>query len=182
VIKNIFTAEKISSLIAVFGLANIPLIKFSVIWWNTLHQPASIKFLEESTIHESMLAPLMFMFIAFAFFSLMVFLIRFKVESFKLKILPNKKIRIGGMVKKDSINEENKKYNFIITDFNKEISVTYSGILPNLFVEGQGAVVEGNLISRKTFVGTKILAKHDENYMPKEVADSLKKIGNFKRK
>ncbi len=96
--------------------------------------------------------------------------------------LPNKKIRIGGMVKKDSINEENKKYNFIITDFNKEISVTYSGILPNLFVEGQGAVVEGNLISRKTFVGTKILAKHDENYMPKEVADSLKKIGNFKRK
>ena len=96
--------------------------------------------------------------------------------------LPNKKIRIGGMVKKDSINEENKKYNFIITDFNKEISVTYSGILPNLFVEGQGAVVEGNLISRKTFVGTKILAKHDENYMPKEVADSLKIIGNFKRK
>ena len=96
--------------------------------------------------------------------------------------LPNKKIRIGGMVKKDSISEENKKYNFIITDFNKEISVTYSGILPNLFVEGQGAVVEGNLISRKTFVGTKILAKHDENYMPKEVADSLKKIGNFKRK
>ena len=95
--------------------------------------------------------------------------------------LPNKKIRIGGMVKKDSINEENKKYNFIITDFNKEISVTYSGILPNLFVEGQGAVVEGNLISRKTFVGTKILAKHDENYMPKEVADSLKKIGNFKK-
>ena len=62
----------------------------------------------------------------------------------------NKQIRIGGMVKKDSINEENKKYNFIITDFNKEISVTYSGILPNLFVEGQGAVVEGNLISRKT--------------------------------
>ena len=95
--------------------------------------------------------------------------------------LPNKKIRIGGMVKKDSISEENKKYNFIITDFNKEISVTYSGILPNLFVEGQGAVVEGNLISRKTFVGTKILAKHDENYMPKEVADSLKKIGNFKK-
>lgn len=90
VIKNIFTAEKISSLIAVFGLANIPLIKFSVIWWNTLHQPASIKFLEESTIHESMLAPLMFMFIAFAFFSLMVFLIRFKVESFKLKILREK--------------------------------------------------------------------------------------------
>ena len=87
--------------------------------------------------------------------------------------LPNKKIRIGGMVKKDSINEENKKYNFIITDFNKEISVTYSGILPNLFVEGQGAVVEGNLISRKTFVGTKILAKHDENYMPPEVKAAL---------
>ena len=99
-----------------------------------------------------------------------------------LSEINEKKIRIGGMVKKDSINEENKKYNFIITDFNKEISVTYSGILPNLFVEGQGAVVEGNLISRKTFVGTKILAKHDENYMPKEVADSLKKIGNFKRK
>ena len=99
-----------------------------------------------------------------------------------LSEIGKKKIRIGGMVKKDSINEENKKYNFIITDFNKEISVTYSGILPNLFVEGQGAVVEGNLISRKTFVGTKILAKHDENYMPKEVADSLKKIGNFKRK
>ena len=90
-IKNIFTAEKISSLISIFGLANIPLIKYSVIWWNTLHQPASIKFLEKSTIHESMLTPLILMFFAFACFSLMVFLIRFKVESFKLKVLREKK-------------------------------------------------------------------------------------------
>ena len=63
----------------------------------------------------------------------------------------------------------------------KKISVVYSGILPNLFVEGQGAVVEGKLVSRKYFVGTKILAKHDENYMPKEVADSLEQINNFKK-
>ena len=91
----------------------------------------------------------------------------------------NKKYRVGGMVKLNSVSMNTNQVSFIITDFNKEISVTYSGILPNLFVEGQGAVVEGNLISRKTFVGTKILAKHDENYMPKEVADSLKKIGNF---
>ncbi len=102
-------------------------------------------------------------------------------EILKLTKLPEKKIRIGGMVKKNSINEKGDKYEFVLTDFNQEISVTYSGILPNLFVEGQGAVVEGKLVSRKYFIGTKILAKHDENYMPKEVADSLKKINNTKK-
>ncbi len=102
-------------------------------------------------------------------------------EISKLTKLPDKKIRLGGMVKKNSITENRDKYEFIITDFNQEISVVYSGILPNLFVEGQGAVVEGKLVSRKYFVGTKILAKHDENYMPKEVADSLEQINSFKK-
>lgn len=102
-------------------------------------------------------------------------------EILKLTEIPNKKIRIGGMVKKNSISENRDKYEFVLTDFNQEISVIYSGILPNLFVEGQGAVVEGKLVSRKYFIGTKILAKHDENYMPKEVADSLEKINNTKK-
>ena len=91
------------------------------------------------------------------------------------EIILSSNIRIGGMVKKNSINEKGDKYEFVLTDFNQEISVTYSGILPNLFVEGQGAVVEGKLVSRKYFIGTKILAKHDENYMPPELKNVKKK-------
>ena len=87
--------------------------------------------------------------------------------------LDTKKIRIGGMVKKDSIEISNNKINFIITDFKNEINVTYTGAIPNLFEEGKGVVAEGFLKDRNFFSATKILAKHDENYMPPEVKQAL---------
>ena len=80
-----------------------------------------------------------------------------------------KKIRIGGMVKVGSISMEVKEIKFIITDFKNEINVVYSGVIPNLFSEGKGVVAEGYLKDRSFFKATKILAKHDENYMPPEV-------------
>ena len=83
------------------------------------------------------------------------------------------KIRIGGMVKKDSIEISNNEVSFIITDFKNEINVTYSGVIPNLFSEGKGVVAEGFLKDRKFFQASKILAKHDENYMPPEVKEAL---------
>ena len=95
----------------------------------------------------------------------------------EIKTLTEKKdnkIRIGGMVKKNSININLKKINFIITDFDNEINVTYSGVLPNLFAEGKGVVAEGYLKDKNFFLATKILAKHDEKYMPPEVAEALK--------
>ena len=88
--------------------------------------------------------------------------------------LTSKKIRVGGMVKKNSININSEKVNFIITDFKNEINVTYSGVLPNLFEEEKGVVAEGYLKDRSFFSATKILAKHDENYMPPEVKEALK--------
>tara|TARA_B100000073_G_scaffold79901_1_gene60758 strand:+ start:126 stop:545 length:420 start_codon:yes stop_codon:yes gene_type:complete len=87
--------------------------------------------------------------------------------------LDTKKIRIGGMVKKDSIEISNNKINFIITDFKNEINVIYSGAVPNLFSEGKGVVAEGFLKDRNFFLASKILAKHDENYMPPEVKAAL---------
>jgi len=87
--------------------------------------------------------------------------------------LKKEKIRIGGMVKDESILIDNKKVSFIITDFKNEINVVYSGAIPNLFVEGKGVVAEGHLKDRNFFVATKILAKHDENYMPPEVKAAL---------
>ena len=87
--------------------------------------------------------------------------------------LDTKKIRIGGMVKKDSIEISNNKINFIITDFKNEINVIYSGVIPNLFSEGKGVVAEGYLKDRSFFNASKILAKHDENYMPPEVKEAL---------
>ena len=83
------------------------------------------------------------------------------------------KIRIGGMVKKNSISIKEKKLNFIITDFENEINVSYSGAVPNLFSEGKGVVAEGYLKDKSFFLATKILAKHDENYMPPEVKAAL---------
>ena len=74
------------------------------------------------------------------------------------------------------------RYQFIITDFKQEINVKYTGLKPNLFVEGQGAVVEGRLKTRTSLEAETILAKHDENYMPKEVADALKKSGDWNKK
>ena len=88
--------------------------------------------------------------------------------------IENKKIRIGGMVKDNSIVIESENINFIITDFKNEINVSYSGAVPNLFQEGKGVVAEGFLKDKSFLIAEKILAKHDENYMPPEVAESLK--------
>jgi len=87
--------------------------------------------------------------------------------------LNKKKIRIGGMVKKNSISVNADEINFIITDFKNEINVTYRGAIPNLFEEEKGVVAEGILKDRNFFSATKILAKHDENYMPPEVKAAL---------
>ena len=91
-----------------------------------------------------------------------------------LSELKNKKIRVGGMVKEKSISINPEELKFIITDFKNEINVVYSGVVPNLFSEGKGVVAEGYLKDRNFFLATKILAKHDENYMPPEVKASLK--------
>jgi|TARA_Y100000389_G_scaffold73992_1_gene70637 cytochrome c-type biogenesis protein CcmE len=90
-----------------------------------------------------------------------------------LSELENKKIRVGGMVKKSSILITADEVKFIITDFKNEINVSYSGAIPNLFEEGKGVVAEGFLKDRNFFSATKILAKHDENYMPPEVKEAL---------
>ena len=87
----------------------------------------------------------------------------------ELKSIESKKIRVGGMVKDKSISINSEKVNFIITDFKNEINVSYSGSVPNLFSENKGVVAEGFLEDRSYFKAVKILAKHDENYMPPEV-------------
>ena len=84
-----------------------------------------------------------------------------------------KKIRVGGMVKKNSVKMNDNKINFIITDFKNELYVTFSGTVPNLFEEEKGVVAEGFLNDKKFLVADKILAKHDENYMPPEIKKSL---------
>ena len=96
----------------------------------------------------------------------------------KADISFDKKIRIGGLVKINSITKENSSINFIITDLKKEILVSYKGLVPNLFSEGKGVVAEGKLKDKKYFVADKILAKHDENYMPPEVSKALEKSNN----
>ena len=90
-------------------------------------------------------------------------------------IISKKKIRVGGMVKKDSININNQEIEFIITDLKNEIFVSYSGTVPNLFLEGKGVVAEGILKDKKFFIADRILAKHDEKYMPPELTDLMKK-------
>ena len=87
--------------------------------------------------------------------------------------LNKKKIRVGGMVKEQSIFIDSDKVNFVITDFKNEINVVYTGAVPNLFAEGKGVVAEGFLKDKNYFTATKILAKHDENYMPPEVKEAL---------
>ena len=82
------------------------------------------------------------------------------------------------MVKINSITRENSSINFIITDLKNEIIVSYKGLVPNLFSEGKGVVAEGKLRDKKYFVADKILAKHDENYMPPEVSEALEKSNN----
>ena len=125
-----------------------------------------------------------FVLIIFVVLSLSVFLILKSLEDnvvyFKspteiktLGEIEKRKIRIGGMVKKSSIFVEEKELKFIVTDFKNEINVIYSGVIPNLFAEGKGVVAEGFLKDRSVFLATKILAKHDENYMPPEVKAAI---------
>ena len=94
-----------------------------------------------------------------------------EIEQFSENI--TKKIRVGGMVKKNSITLDNEKILFVITDFKSEINVIFAGTVPNLFQEEKGVVAEGFLEDKNLFVADKILAKHDENYMPPEVKKSL---------
>ena len=93
----------------------------------------------------------------------------------KPDIALNEKMRIGGLVKQNSVSKENKSIKFTITDLKNEIIVVYEGLLPNLFSEGKGVIAEGQLKDKKFFVASKILAKHDENYMPPEVSEALEK-------
>ena len=86
-----------------------------------------------------------------------------------------KKIRVGGMVKKDTLKITNKEIQFTITDYQNELKVSYSGTVPNLFAEEKGVVAEGKLQDKKFFIADRILAKHDENYMPPELKEIKKK-------
>ena len=96
----------------------------------------------------------------------------------KTNITFDKTIRIGGLVKMNSISKNETSISFIITDLKKEIIVSYEGIVPNLFSEGKGVVAEGKLKDKKYFIASKILAKHDENYMPPEVSKALEMSNN----
>lgn len=97
------------------------------------------------------------------------------------KVAPGKLFRIGGLVEKGSVQREGKTIAFRVTDGSSAVRVAYTGILPDLFREGQGIVANGALTPDGTFRATEILAKHDENYMPREVADALKKSGHWKQ-
>tara|TARA_B100000424_G_C22918328_1_gene488591 strand:- start:981 stop:1400 length:420 start_codon:yes stop_codon:yes gene_type:complete len=127
-----------------------------------------------------------FLILSFIALILIVFLILKSLEDnvvyFKsptdIKNLPEitkRKVRVGGMVKKDSLKINSDQINFIITDFKNDIEVSYSGIVPNLFEEEKGVVAEGFIQDRKYFIAKKILAKHDENYMPPEVKEAIDK-------
>ena len=96
----------------------------------------------------------------------------------KSNISLNEKIRIGGLVKENSIIKNHTSIRFIITDLKREIIVSYDGLVPNLFSEGKGVVAEGKLKDKKYFIADEILAKHDENYMPPEVSKALEKSNN----
>ena len=87
----------------------------------------------------------------------------------------DKKIRVGGMVKKDSLVIKEEEIKFIITDFNNELKISFSGTVPNLFSEEKGVVAEGKLQDKTFFIADRILAKHDENYMPPELKGMMKK-------
>ena len=128
---------------------------------------------------------LLFLLLVFSITVLVIFLILKSLEEnvvyFKspteikqLSELETKKIRVGGMVKKNSIITNDSEINFVITDFKNELVVSFKGSVPNLFEEGKGVVAEGFLKDRSYLKAIKILAKHDENYMPPEVSEALK--------
>ena len=87
-----------------------------------------------------------------------------------------KAMRVGGMIKKGSINISQKDIQFIVTDFENEILISYSGTVPNLFAEEKGVVAEGRLSDKNFFIADRILAKHDENYMPPEIKEIIKNV------
>ena len=116
-------------------------------------------------------------FLIFIYFNLKQNILYFKTPSeifMNNQIERNSMIRVGGMVKKDSIRQNNREISFILTDYKKELIVVYSGTVPNLFSEEQGAVVEGILNDKKYLIADRILAKHDENYMPPQIKKILK--------
>ena len=127
---------------------------------------------------------ILFLLSTLILFSLIIFLflksldknVVYFISPTDIKSLPElskKKIRVGGMVKKNSLVVDSEKINFIITDFKNEIQVTFSVTVPNLFSEEKGVVAEGYLKDRNFLIAKKILAKHDENYMPPEVKEAL---------
>ena len=118
------------------------------------------------------------LFLIFIYLNLKQNLLYFKTPSeifINSTVEGNAMIRVGGMVKKDSIRQNNDEIRFILTDYKKELIVVYSGTVPNLFSEEQGAVVEGILNDKKYLIADRILAKHDENYMPPQMKKILKK-------
>ena len=118
------------------------------------------------------------LFLVFIYFNLKQNILYFKTPSdvfINSEIKSNTFVRIGGIVKKNSIEQNDKEIKFILTDYKKEIIVVYNGAVPNLFVEEQGAVVEGQLNDKKYLIANRILAKHDEKYMPPQMKKILKK-------
>lgn len=95
------------------------------------------------------------------------------------QVKPGQRIRLGGLVAEGSVEKDGTTFHFLVTDLTADLPVTYTGILPDLFREGQGVVAEGHLLQDGTLEATSVLAKHDENYMPKEVADKLKESGRW---
>ena len=117
-------------------------------------------------------------FLIFIYLNLKQNILYFKTPSeifMNSPIEGNSMIRVGGMVIKDSININNQEIKFIITDLKNEIFVSYRGTVPNLFSEGKGVVAEGQLKDKNFFIADRILAKHDEKYMPPELKDLMKK-------
>lgn len=94
-------------------------------------------------------------------------------------VQPGQRLRLGGLVAEGSVVKQGATIEFVVTDMAADLPVTYTGILPDLFREGQGVVAEGSLLSDGRLEATSVLAKHDENYMPKEVADKLKENGHW---
>ncbi len=116
-------------------------------------------------------------FLIFIYFNLKQNILYFKTPSEvfnNVEVQSNVKVRVGGMVKANSIKQNNQEIKFILTDFKKEIIVVYNGAVPNLFAEGKGAVVEGILNDKNYLIANRILAKHDENYMPPQMKKILK--------
>jgi len=94
-------------------------------------------------------------------------------------VAPDQRFRVGGLVEAGSIIKNGEDVSFVVTDMSSTLKVKYHGLLPDLFREGQGVVAEGRMGPDGTFVAHEVLAKHDENYMPREVADALKKSGRW---